>query len=638
MTRYLLSLFLSCLLFNCIGHAQTQIINKLKYQISIANNQDQKIAAILALCDQGYSLHPDTLMAYAFKAKSLAIELNNIHSKVSAMYYESFAFTNKGQIDSSLKLANECIDLLSHGIKDPILLAHLYNQKGRCFMRKNQYKEAINMGYKVIDLSEKHRDTLLQMKGKTLIGWAYLEMGQTHEALNWHLKALKTTTDTSLLKKYGILFANLAINYNGLGKSDSALYYINKAVGYSREHENLFALSNSLAMQAQILVRTGKGKVAEAPLKEVVEIRKLIGDPFYIVSDMAQLGLYYAHNNQPEKGIAICNEGIAIAEEFKIDTKLFFLYSTLAENYKASGNTPKYAEILEKIIVLKDSVYTTNSAEALAEMQTKYELQKKENLIIRQQIDISRQSYLFYGLLLLLFFAGIVAILLFKDYRRKQQMKATLLVEQEKRTTQEAILKAEENERRRIAADLHDNMGAYASAISANVDDLMLSNSHVDNSVLRSMKNNAAEIMLNLRDTIWVLNKEAIYLTGISDRFKNYIQKISSAYPGISIEIKETIVNNISISPENALNMLRIMQEAFHNAIKHSKCTNITIRITSNEKLQVEIIDNGTGIGIHQKSIAGNGLQNMQMRAKANGWQLTVGDAKPTGTLIELHA
>jgi tetratricopeptide (TPR) repeat protein len=164
-------------------------------------------------------------------------------------------------------------------------------------------------------------------------------MGQVKESLSWHLSALNTTPDTTLLEKYGILFANLALNYNELGKTDTALLNINKAINYSRKNENLFALSNSLAIQAQLFVTSGKGKLAEAPLKEVVAIRKLIGDPFYIVSDMAQLGLYYAKNGQPDKGIAICNEGIAIARQFKLDTKLFFLYGTLAENYKAFGNT-----------------------------------------------------------------------------------------------------------------------------------------------------------------------------------------------------------------------------------------------------------------------------------------------------------
>lgn len=122
--------------------------------------------------------------------------------------------------------------------------------------------------------------------------------------------------------------------------------------------------------------------------------------------------------------------------------------------------------------------------------------------------------------------------------------------EEEKQLAARAIMSAEENERKRIAADLHDNMGAYASAISANVDDLIMAGGKADNTILRSMKNNAAEIMANLRDTIWVLNKDFILITGISDRFKTYIQKFRDSYPGVLIEIKENITDNLSLSPK----------------------------------------------------------------------------------------
>ena len=134
-------------------------------------------------------------MAYVQNAKALALTNNNLHDEVKAMYFESFALTTKGLIDSSLSIANQCLNILSHKINDSQLKANVQNQKGRCYMRKNQYKEAIDRGYQVIDEAEKIKDTILQMKGKTLIGWAYLEMGQLKEALNWHLKALNTTAE-----------------------------------------------------------------------------------------------------------------------------------------------------------------------------------------------------------------------------------------------------------------------------------------------------------------------------------------------------------------------------------------------------------------------------------------------------------
>ncbi len=621
--------------FNISCSAQTGVIESIKKKMQLVKTPGEKLSVIFSLCGQGYSPHPDSLMVYATMGRAIAEQTGNLNDKVKAMYFESFALTNKGLIDSSLNIANQCIAVLSGPINDPVLLANVYNQKGRCFMRMNKYKEAIEMGYNVINGGEKASDTLLQMKGKTLIGWAYLEMGQSKDALTWHLKALQTAKSPAMLEQYGILFANLALNYSVLGKLDSSLYFIDRAISYSEKNENLFALSNSLAIQAQLFVRAGKSNLAEAPLKKMVSIRKLIGDPFYIISDMSQLSLYYAHNGQPEKGIALCFEGIAIARKFGMDTKLFFLYGSLAENYKVQGNTKKYAEVLETIIALKDSVYQTNSAEALAEMQTRYELQKKENLIILQKLDISRKNYLLYGSLLFLFFASLLAWILFRGYRNNQQVRMGKMQEEEKQLAAHAIISAEENERKRIAADLHDNIGAYATAISANVDDLMMADRSVDKTILLTMKNNAGEIMSNLRDTIWILNKDYILLTSISDRFKTYTQKFSDSYPGIEIEIQEKIIDNLSLSPQIALNTIRIMQEAFHNAVKHSKATKITIEIISNGGLKILVKDNGKGINLDE-DFHGNGVPGMQQRAKRNGWQLLISTIEPTGTMVAL--
>lgn len=488
---------------------QTPTINRLKKDIERASTPEEKIQTLLFLCEQGNSLHPDTMMYCAVHAKQLAEDHHDQAGRVKAMYYISFALTNMGLIDSSLAMADRCLDILRTDVNDPMLVLHVLNQRGRCFMRKNQYKDAIEMGYRVIAGAEKQNSVLLQMKGKTLIGWAYLEMGQGAEALKWHLNALNTSQDTLQRQRYSILFANLALNYSGLGKADSGFYYISRAIQYSRRNEDLFALSNSLAIYAQLLVRDGKAPLAEEPLKEVVENRKLIGDPYYIVSDMAQLGLYYAHNGQPAKGIAICNEGIGLARSYGIIAKLSFLYGALAENYKEAGDSSAYVSTLEKLLTLKDSVYQNNSAVAIAELQTRYELEKKENTIIKQRFSLVKKNFFLYGSVALLLIVTISAWFLFRGYRRRQQLRITYMREEERRRSTQAILQAEEKERQRIAADLHDSLGAYAASIASNIDNLV-SVPGRDAEAMRELRNNAQDIVSELSDSIWALKKESL--------------------------------------------------------------------------------------------------------------------------------
>lgn len=630
-------LLLLSLLYSLTVYAQTPVIDNLKKKVYSAAGEKDKLAALLSLCDQGYNLHSDTLMTYAIRAGHTAHALGDDHGELKARYYTSYALTNKGLIDSSLAVANECLYLLNRTIKDPVLEGKLFNQKGRCYMRKNQYKEAIDMGYQVIARGESANDTLLQMQGKTLIGWAYLEMDQTRRSLQWHLKALQTTSDTQFVKKYSILFANIALNYNALGKKDSAFYFITKAVAYSRVHQNLFALSNSLAIQAQLYVNTGQPEKAETSLKEVIEIRKLIGDPFYIVSDMAQLGLYYAHNKMPEKGIAICREGIDIARKYSISTKLFFLYSTLAENYKVAGKMQEYAGMLEQLLLLKDSVYRMNSEEALAQIQAKYDIQRKENTIIQQKLDLTEKNYWLYGSLTVMLFAIIATWLVFKNYRRKQQMKLLLLMEKEKQSTEKAVAQAGETERKRIAADLHDNLGAYAASIASNIDQLRMQPADIgDEMMLEELRNNSRAIVAQLNDTIWVLKKDALSLTAISDRLKIFIQRIQSSYPAIKMDVFENISTDHLLPPSQTFHLFQVLKEAINNAVRHSGGSQINVIIESSSSWQITVADDGKGMTV-AVSDRGNGLENMKNRSTEAGLIIDWQSNEPSGTRLVIR-
>ncbi len=619
--------------------AQTKIVANLKQNIVSANTVAKKLQAILLLCDQGYSLHPDTLMLYAQKAADAAILLKDKGLEVKAMYHKSAALTNKALLDSALNVANRCQEILQNEIQDPILLANVLNQKGRCYVRKNNYKQAIEMGYATVALAEKNNDVLLQVKGKTLIGWAYLEMSQFKDALNWHLKALNTTTDTLLLEKYGILFANIATNYNNLGKTDSAFYYIQKGIDYSRKHENLFALSNSLAIASAINVSVGQPKKSEPLLKEVVEIRKLIGDPFYTASDLAQLAYYYAHYGQPEKGIAACEEGIALARKYNLSTKLFFLYQSLADNYKALGKMDEYGKTMESIIRLKDSVYAKNSSNELADLDAKYELQKKENTIIQQRYQLLQKTYWMYGAIVLLLFGVLLWYINYKNNKRKQEQKMELVLMEEKRISEKAILVAQELERKRIAADLHDNLGAYAAAISSNVDNMAAAKDGNDNMIYEELRNNSQSIVSQLNDTIWVLTKERLALTSISDRLKVFIQRINKSYPNVQIDVKENIETDRMLAPMQALHLFKILQEAIINALKHSDCTKIVITVESNLDWTITIEDNGNGIQENAVSkTGGNGLYNMKNRSRDAGWNIDWESNKAAGTRVVIKS
>lgn len=620
------------------GYAQTKTIDSLKLVLNRTNDVSLQFDLLLLLGEQRQSLPPDTLLKYATEAGQIARSQKNPFYTAIAAYYVSNYLIKKGKLDSALQLCNTNQVLLTKneaykkwGLKFEALTAQI-------FVKQNKYKEALSQYYLLLKSAEQVSDIENIIVAKNGIGWVNMEMSRNALALKWFYTALQTTGDVTLLTKHANIYSNIAAIYKELKHYDSAELYATTAIRYSQASENLFFLSNSLNILADVYINTNRTRVAEALLTQAVDIRKQIGDPFYIVSDISQLALFYASNNQPQKGIALSKEGVELAKKYGLISKLPYLYFALAQNYRIAGSYQQYGETMEQVAALKDTVYAANSAEAMTEMEAKYNVQKTENIIIRQKLDLVSKNYQLFGSLIIFVLLIALSILLFKNYQARQKTIVMILREEEKKKAHEAVVSAEENERKRIAADLHDNMGAYAAAISSNIDILIRRNPVADVSLMNSIKQNAGDIMGNLRDTIWILNSNSILLTAVSDRLKNYVKKLSNAFNHVSIEINEEIENDLVLSPEVALNTLRIMQEALNNALKHSKGTLITVEITCIEKLSITINDNGEGIQTNGSKNDSYGLKNMQNRAKANGWQLSIKNGVHSGTEVMLHA
>ncbi len=613
-------------------YAQTKIIDSLRRQINQTTNAKQKLKLILLL--SGEAINSDTLLPYVVTADSIATSSKDESDRRQAAFTQAYYYIRKNYVDSALIVIEG--QMKKNKNKDEKDYLDLLFFKARILDRGNRYTESLTELYKVIEAAELLKDTLSLIQAKTGIGWVQMEMEQYPEALQWLLKALHTSTNKKFYKNYSALYSNLASTYKALGKADSAVWYINIAIDDARENNNLPFLATALSMQAKIFVENKQPALAEAPLHEVLEIRKKLNDPFYTVYDMSSLASYYAQNKQTDKGIALCKEGIELAKKNGLSSQLLMIYRSLSENYRAAGKIAEYSTTLELIISIKDSFNNLNSSKLLAGMQSASEARKKEKTITEQKLNLTIKNYWLFGSALFTLMAGIIVWLGFKNYSRKQQLKLELALAEEKRIASQSIMVAEEQERKRIAADLHDNIGAYASAIRADVENLAGKRFESNSQSLLNLQQHSQEIINSLRDTIWVLNKDHITITGISDRIKNYVSKLQPTYGHIQFHITEEIINDVRISSQHALNIFRIVQEAIHNAVKHSGARNINISINSHEVILLNINDDGKGME-EINNTEGNGLLNMQARAREMGMLLSIASKPNDGTSLFLQ-
>jgi two-component system, NarL family, sensor kinase len=624
-----------------LGIAQTARVDSLKHLFANTTNPDKRMKIAFALCDQRQSMNMDSLFRYASYAKQVASQKNDLTNVALAESYLTNYLIKKGLIDSALLICNLYIEKLRYDDKNSKAYIRFSLLKGQVLIKMSKFKEALEQFFTLLAKAEANGDVLTEQSVLTNIGWIKMEMGQNTEALKWFYDSLKKGGGKSVLTE-SITYINMAAIYNNLKNKDSAEYYIKKAITLCRRNEDLQSLANALAVEASIFIDMKRVDKAEAPLSDAVNIRKLIGDPFYIVSDMMELGNYYAQNKQPEKGIKICREGIAIAEKNKLDSKLIILYQALAENYKVAGNSMKYEETLLKIISLKDSLYKKNSAEELAELQAKYDFQKQRNKIIQQNYELARENYLFYGSVILLCIVSIFSFFLFRQYRKRQKLRVRIIQEENMRKSDIAVTSARESERRRIAAELHDNLGSQLSYISSNMDFILsapVKLSEADKlSRMQKINETAKSTIADLRETIWASRKEIIDFDELADKLKLYAQHQLAHKTNVQMEFRDNISERPALSSVEALNIYRIFQEAINNALKYAETGTIILTIITNSEFHynITLADEGKGFDLSENFSGHYGLSNMRERARQISANILITSQKNKGTKVNL--
>jgi len=615
--------------------AQTHKIDSLKKRIDYAADNAQKLDALQALCEESHSMNIDTLFYYTSLFKQMAIASNDEKKIILANIFFETWLGRKNLLDSALQMCNADLKKFDYSNARDIY-SKVNMQKCYLLMKLNKREETLAYSYHFLNEAEQRQDTVSQIYCKYIIGCVYRSMQQTEQALQWFYKAANTGTDVIYDEKKNAfaVFLQMGGMYNWKAVADStqkdittdsakSIYFLDKTIAYSRKNENISILARALCMKADALEDPQHMALAGSYLKEAIEIYDQLHDTLSILNGITAMSDYYLSSGQADKGIASCKHGIEIVNR-GFAYPLAEIYWTLGQCYKKAGNNEKYAEILNSIIDLNNATYKKNSEQDLAELNAKYELSNKEAFITKQKLELLHKDIWFgsTAIITLLIAAGMY--LLFRRNKRRQRI---------------AFREAEEKERKRIAADLHDNIGAYASAISAGIDEIESRKLITDPSLLNNLKNNATEIMTSLRDTIWAFNKESITLTNLSDRLKIFIQKMQPAYPQVSIDLEENIIHEKKLSPMQALHVFRIVQETLHNALQHSRCNKIFITINSNDELtDISIEDNGVGFDPEQVRNAGNGLLNMKSRAAEAGFDLAFEKIVPQGTKILLSS
>lgn len=201
-------------------------------------------------------------------------------------------------------------------------------------------------------------------------------------------------------------------------------------------------------------------------------------------------------------------------------------------------------------------------------------------------------------------------------------------------------LLATEKVRRRIARDLHDDMGSTLTSI--NIMTTMAKRNVQENTqktedFLSKIGESTTRMMESMDDIVWSINPNNDNMPMILARMREFTTSLFEAR-GINFSFHaDEQVMLLKLNLESRHDFFMIFKESVNNIAKHAQATHVDIVITYKKKtLYMQVKDNGKGF---QPTVQGegDGLFNMQRRAQRMKGSLDIASAPDSGTRISLR-
>ena len=481
----------------------------------------------------------------------------------------------------ALKSIGDAPETLNKRLKVLNNIATLYSEQ-------QDFPQALKYLGQVREASEKLKDSLTMGDCYNAYGLIYEQQDSIALAEKFYLDAARIYDALDNTGRRSIVYNNLGVICKNLGKLDDAINYYGISLRAAQSED----------------------------------------DQFLIAANYNNLGNLYAKQGLFQKAIEHSEMALSISSKIGNPSLRESCLSSLAEHFSAKGDYKNAYEYYLKYTALHDSILTDERVNALAEMDTRYEVEKKELTIgkleaenqLTNQINERNRLYL---ILMAMFIALIVIAVFFgyRWYRFKQRQREWELVAQ-----------TEKSERGRIAQDLHDELGSGISRIRW-VTNTVQKETGVPLHKLEPIEAVADQLSLGMRSLIWLLNTESTTLNDLKAKTREMLHQFADDCDW-SVGWNDEADGEYQLKQSAFRDIYLLFKEMLHNAAKYSKSPRVEVAISLKEGVLKGSVKDA-GIGFDMDEIRrGRGLGNMESRVLANQGRIDFISKPGNGTTI----
>lgn len=589
-------------------------------------SEEERIAIYKKICNVYKDSDTGKLTYYAKKILEISLKNNNKKEAGRSYYFIGSAYQTRHIADSAFIFYKKALDV-SFEINDTHTEIATYINMGSLTAELGDLTGGLEHFLKALSIAEKANNIPQQVRILGNIGTLYYSMDHNSHAAQYFEKSKILAEQEDLPDGKCIAYFNLGNIYQKQGELDKALRYQLKALEISRSIGYKQYEIASLVVIAQIYDsdKFKEYQKAEKYATEGLRIASEYGNHQLILNTYAVLSEIYRLQKHYKK----CD--IAATKAWEMDTTNYGVGRDIVANIVYANiyldNKDRAVQFLEKLIDLTRKANEESIHNALADMEVKYETEKKETRIF--VLEKERNLYIWIGISIATALLLAIGLLFYRHRLATQKKKLAeqqiLQLKQEKTLIAiQSSLEAEKAERDLIAHDLHDSVSSLLTVVKNNMN-LYSASEHKETDYF----NNAFEVLsksiTELRRVVYhlksfILTKEG--LVAALDDFCRFIPNAEFHFKG----------GNHRFDPDKEYILYDCACELINNALKHSGASHIEVHLNIDEHaVYLSVADNGTGFDLREIK-QGIGLDNIRSNLSAFSGHLDILSEPDRGT------
>ena len=339
---------------------------------------------------------------------------------------KEYAQTNP---DTAMVLCQRALDLATEEGNDSI--------KGQIFIAFStahsylaDYQNSTRYAFDAIEIAEEYKDTVTMIDGLNNLGIDYLLAGEDAKAIDYftRVESLSSTFGDSL--RWGHALNNLGMMFGYQGAYDTELDYYDQAgmifqhIGEKDGYANILLNSGTTYTSLEQFER------ANELYTQALEVFTAIHMTSGIQNTLQSMAENYLAANSLLAAEEKAQEALDLAEQFGFTQDIIYTLALLSEIAEAKGVYSDALAYYKRSVQLNQEIFTAEKAQQIAELETSYQTEKKEQELAIATLQVNQQRLQKYvwivGFVVMILIGGIY----FYTWRQRTLLQQKLLAEE----------------------------------------------------------------------------------------------------------------------------------------------------------------------------------------------------------------